>query len=127
MTEQRTSVIEVGDEVVVDDEYPFIVTKVSVGKYGLLVCGGFTNGFHGDYTGYWPYELSPSEIQQPWYGWSHRGTEKLPSGLRCSTVGLLFADPRETIEEYDAEWERTIEAMRSEEMQSRPTDIRLDS
>lgn len=125
-------VIEVGDEIVSEDTYEVRVTDVITGAGGILVLGRFTTG-SSRFSAYHPCELAP--VDEPlvgwslpiWHGWSLRGTTTLASGARIGHLALPWGDPRtEVIEELDAEWERTIEAMKSEPMQSRPTAYRLD-
>ena len=124
MTEQRTSVIEEGDHIYNSRGYEAVVLNVQKGRYGLATTIHFidSNVAHS----FKPYELAPIDRVYNWYGWVSRGYVTLANGVRIGSVDFDFLDPRnEDIKEYDAEWERTIDTMRSEEMQSRPTTIRM--
>ena len=125
MTE-RTSVIEVGDELANGEGWHGVVHSVTKTRYGLLVGGWLTNKGR-KFEAFFPLELPPSERIWGWHNWPTRGTATFPDRQPLGFVALAFCEPYfYPAEEYDAEWERTIEAMRSEEMQSRPTDIRMD-
>ncbi len=132
--EERTSIIEVGDEILSDAEYRLRVDSVELGQYGLKYSGDFVDypGQRG--WGFVPYELPPvDEDIIDWYGWARRSYIILPNGRKVGSVTLLrnHDDSEHTTEEHNAEWQCTIEtikAMKAEEgvMQSRPTDIRLN-
>ena len=128
MTEERTSIIEVGDEIEDSAGVKQPVTSVERGKYGLLVRASDKGSWR-----YYPYELPPDEsfnnkgANKPWLNWKHRGVNVLPTGMILGFVTMTREDPR-TLEYHEAQWVKTIAAQRAEEgvMQSRPTDIRLN-
>ncbi len=96
------------------------LTSVVEGTYGLLLKGVMDDGF--SFTTYCPFELPAVENTWPdkfsWYGWAGRGHIVLPSGLKLGDVCFRRSDERpRTIEEHDAEWERTEIAMRKEEQE----------
>ena len=108
------TLINVGDEVKNFWGSKSIVTSVDVGRHGLLVKGEFELSYqlHEFYA---PFELPPESQVNNWYGWRGRSTNTLPNGLKFGVVSLRRSDGREDIEEYDLEWERTIELMRKED------------
>ncbi len=108
------NIIEVGDEITNEEGHLVVVTLVEKGKYGLLVRGTFVNT-GTTYEGYYIAELPPVSIK-PWYGWAGRYKETLANGHEVGCVDLLRIDARQTTEEYDKEWERTLETMRLEQM-----------
>ena len=125
MTEERTSIIEVGDELVNDIGEASTVTGVQVGEYGLLVDEEFENG-RGRV--YFPYELPPLDALfiSDWHSWASRGTTMLPNGNRIGDVARYRHEAFDTtVGDYDRQWERTMKAEEGV-MQSRPTDIRLN-
>ena len=127
MTEQRTSVIEVGDTLGNEGRVSLIIESIEQGHYGLLC-----KGIHkiDDLPGWIfivPECAPPAEnIVYNWYGWRTKETVILND--HAAMVGVNFRRDFgvRPIEEYDAEWERTMAAKASEEMQSRPTDIVLN-
>ncbi len=125
---ERTSVVEIGDELTVPD-YPYVrwtVTHIEQGQYGLLLLGEQDGHQRGTYL---PYELERIEHTWDWFGWCDRGIVAINSARQVGYVAMAADNPgRNDIAVYDAEWERTTEAMKAEEgvMQSRPTDIRLN-
>ncbi len=128
MTEERTSIIEVGDRLVNDIGETSTVTGVQIGKYGLLVDEDFQ---HGRGRVYFPYELPPLDALfiSDWHSWASRGTTTLPNGKRIGDVSRYRDEAFDVaVDDYDRQWERTIEAIEAEEgvMQSRPTDLRLN-
>ena len=128
MTEERTSIIEVGDEVDVLQGSRMVFTEVTVGRHGVFIRAS-ENGDTGPHYALLPYELPPVDtVLWDWYGWAARGTFTLPGGARGGYLCFYVRDKRLGPVEHDAEWERTIEATKAEEgvMQSRPTDIRLN-
>ncbi len=90
------------------------VSIVIPGVYGLLV-RGYMERLEDDGEVYLIPELPPSDCEWDWYGWFCKSHAVLPNGLRVGCVEFRYIDPRDTIEEYDAEWERTCEAIRKEE------------
>ena len=118
---QVREMIEVGDEITNNNGETIIVTKLERGKHGILWRGNIVDT---GYTG-WSFlipELPPIEELYYWYGWASRAYMVLASGQRVGDVAFWREDPRpDTIEEYDAEWERTIETMREEEHETHPT------
>ncbi len=123
MTEQRTSVIEVGDVISGARGERYTVESVDAGKFGLFIQGAHCQTGNGGYA-YAPYELSAGPIVKPWYGWPARGTLTVNDDLQLGCVGFDYL-PFGGVSALEQEWERTIDAMRSEEMQSRPTEIRM--
>lgn len=108
------NLINVGDEVKTNWDEAVIVSQVVVGKYGLLVLGKFDNDM--SYREYFPYELPPCEETLNWYGWGERSFTTIATGQKLGGVCFWSYDLRpRTIEEYDAEWERTIKEIRQEE------------
>ncbi|KKK54835.1 hypothetical protein LCGC14_3080710 [marine sediment metagenome] len=128
MTEERTSVIEVGMELDVLMGYRMTITEVVVIKHGVFIRASL-NGDTAPHHALLPYELPPVERTiTGWHGWASRGSMTLPGGAMLGYVCFYEADYRYGPEEHDAQWERTIEAMKAEEgvMQSRPTELRLN-
>ncbi len=125
MTEQRTSVIEVGDEICNHQGLRVTITDVQTGECGLLVVGTFEGGDQS-YESFWPYEFHPAEESHLFHNWRHRAKMQLPNGI---WVGAVSTSRRQEwdLARCDAEWRLTRDAMRSEEMQSRPTEIRMGS
>ncbi len=116
------SIVKVGDSVCNEVGVPFVVTSVDRGRHGLLVKGTFAN--HIEYRGFLVPELPVVDEIINWYGWLNRDSVTLKTGSKLSSLGFRRDDPRpRTIEEYDAEWERTP---KDEPMQSRPTKIRME-
>ncbi len=118
--------IEVGDTIANCDKDSIVVDEVLTGKHGLLIRGKFTDS-NNLYEGYHPSELPPCQTLNFWYGWRSRDFTTLSNGVRIGSVDISWLDPRCTIEEYDKEWERTLETIRLEQiagdtppMQSRP-------
>ncbi|KKN62227.1 hypothetical protein LCGC14_0513640 [marine sediment metagenome] len=128
--EERTSIIEVGDEQWNSAGAPCIVKTLEGCKFGLMASVEFAVAPCSIAWGFIPNELPPpDEIIRPWHGWDAKGYMTLANGHRLGVVRFGHSDPRQGhLEEYFAEWERTIEAMKAEEgvMQSRPTEIRLN-
>ena len=123
----RTSVIEVGDEIVNPWGEKQVVTGVNKGTYGLMVYTESPAHSMGCWR-YMPFELPPDDSydSDPWMNWRHRAVDTLPSGQRVGSVTMTRLDPK-SLEYHEAHWLRTIDAMPPEELQSRPTDIRMDS
>ncbi len=112
--------IAVGDILVNSDGESCTLSTVERGKHGLLV-KGILSKYQFTFTGFLPFELPPCEDTRDWYGWGARDHVVLLDKTQLGLVGFLRSDPRpRIIEEYDAEWERTLEAWQPEEMQSRP-------
>ena len=112
--------IRVGDEIIREDQQRVdIVDLVEEGKYGLrLVKHSKADGL--ELRIFLPWELPPigGKSLPNWYGWKERGTTVLSSGLRLGWVCFAYSGLHSpSIEEYDKEWERTIETMRLEESQ----------
>jgi len=107
-----SELIKVGDEIRNSDGAFVSVTQVDVGRCGLLVKGTFPGGT--PYEGFARYELPPTEHIRNWNGWAGRAHFVLSSGMKLGVVALPRDDPRDTIEEYDAKWEETLELMRTE-------------
>lgn len=107
---ERKSIIEVGDKIQNTSGQWAEVTEVIQGKYGLLVKGKLS---YQDYAGYYPIELPLVEdIIWDWYGWASLSVETLENGHKVCGVSFWNGDPRHGIEEYDLEWELTLEAMK---------------
>ena len=124
MTEERTSIIAVGDIGVNSIGQNFTITEVVRGKHGLRLKA---DAFLPSYA-YAPYEMPPVSRVWDWAGWGTRGQFTLPNGAKIGTLTMKRYWYQYPIEELDAQWERTIEARKAEEgvMQSRPTDLRLN-
>ncbi len=129
MTEERTSLIEVEDELVNDIDERMVVESLDVGRYGVFMAARFVQSGN-DAWGFLPYELVPPERPAfAWHGWACYTFIILPNGTRIGLVDFMRADPRcADPEAHNAEWQRTIEAREAEGgvMQSRPTEIRLN-
>ncbi len=129
MTEERTSIIEVGDEVVNDIDERMVVESLDVGRYGVFMAARFVKTGN-DGCGFLPYELVPPERPvYAWHGWACYTFIILPNGTRIGLVDFFRADPRSADPEaHNAEWQKTIGTTKAEEgvMQSRPTEIRLN-
>ena len=125
MTEQRTSVIEAGDEIKNHVGQPGIVDKAEVGKHGILISCHHPDHLDWTIKTYAPFEFPAESETRDWYNWFARMEMTLPSGAKLGCVSWAKHQQDLTIQECDAEWQRTIDAMRTEEMQSRPTEIRL--
>ncbi len=129
MSDSERGIVEVGDEMRNHYDVRYMVTSVETGDLGLLVTGR-TEEFEKVWA-FFPYELVAAEEKEyDWHGWAYKGHATLPCGVVVGYVnfsGLRVPGPRPLVE-YDAQFAKTIEAMKSElgEMQSRPTDIRLD-
>lgn len=107
------NIINVGDEIKNSQDAISIVESVVIGRYGLLVRAKFSSGEAQEF--YAPFELPPPPSGKvDWYGWRGYSFTILPNGIRLGDVSLRRTDSREGIEEYDAEWERTIEQIRLE-------------
>ena len=118
--EERTSIIAVGDEIKNQIGQWATVTEVIAGEYGLLIRGKLK---YQDYEAYAPYEITPVDgVQWDYYGWAALSAEMTSKGVALTSVALWKDDPRTGIADYEAEWERTIEAIRSEEMGCVPVD-----
>ncbi len=114
---ERTGIIEVGDVVVNHAGEVIKVIRVEIGKHGILYEGAFISPPYpySNARGYFPYELPPVEVVQRWFGWHKRATTVLANGLGAGVVTFGRSDPRpRTIEEYDAEWERTLASIAEE-------------
>ncbi len=110
------SIIAVGDTLVHDvNDLTSVVTSVEIGQYGIFVqsdCRG-TNTLR-----YFPCELPPVGGKvYDFYGWAFRSQMTLLNEVVLGYVNFDTYDSRVgNIAEYDKEWERTIEAIRKEEM-----------
>ncbi len=129
MTEERTSIIEVGDTLETEHGVAMTVTSVVSGEHGFLWGGHCVDNLQRVCYSYCPYELPPMPETWGWYDWTFRHTLKLGNGM-C--IGSLSVWPTEIafgdIDSFEAKWLRTVAAHRAEEgvMQSRPTEIRLN-
>ena len=113
MEPKTQTLINPGDGIVNSQSLSVPIASVEKGMHGLLIKGTFGSGY--DYQAYAPYELPPvDEVMWNWYGWGSRDWLTSVSGLKLGVVALQRLDPRDTIEEFDAEWERTEEEMRRE-------------
>jgi len=106
-----SELIKVGDEIRNCEDIPLLVTSAVPGRYGLLVKGRFDD--EDLYEAFAPYELAASQCMADWRGWSSRAHLVLPNRMWLGTVSLWRSDSRDTIEEYDAMWEETLELMSS--------------
>ena len=109
------TLINVGDEIVNAQSLNVLLTLVSEGRHGLFLEGKFT-GSNCDFRGYLPWELPPSEMVPDWYNWAIRETVTLATGLKLGLVAALTGANVDSVGKYDAEWERTIELIRKEEV-----------
>lgn len=103
------NIINIGDEIKNFQDITAPITSVVKGRYGLLI----KDSDIPNLIAFVPWELPPIEtIEREWYGWYTRSFIILPNGMRLGVVVWKRSDPRtDTIEEYDAEWERTMEAI----------------
>jgi len=109
------NIIEVGDKVVNHAGAVLTVREVHQGKYGIFIEGTFDSGARGG--SYFPPEMLPVEAESPWYGFGGASYAVLPSGAKVGVVAFRQSDPRAyNVDEYDAEWKRTLETMRLEKM-----------
>ena len=113
--EERWSLIDVGDEIHGHrNGSASRIQSIVKGKNGLLWEGVSYAGT--PVRSFLPYELPPSEYISGWYGWKSRSVVTLYDGRCLGSVAFSRSDPRpRTIEEYDAEFDRTIETIRQEE------------
>ncbi len=127
MTEERTSIIDVGDEMQNDVKDAGVIIRLERGRHGLLFIAESPAGY-GQIQGFLPYELPPTQERiKPWHGWSARAHITLANGAKLAVVCFRGGVGNSTLADYEAEWNRTIKAMKAEEgvMQSRPTNIRM--
>ncbi len=121
---ERTSVIKVGDTHHNSLGEEGTVLSVVQGKIGTLLCVDLIR--NNAWTFLIP-ELEPIDRIYNWYGWRARGRILLPNGSKIAAVSFDYWDKRKgIIEEHEAEWLKTIEAMRQEEMGCVPTEHRVD-
>lgn len=94
------------------------VQRVTLGRYGILA-EGYLPSLEREGKVYILPELPPLEFAKwDWYGWATRSHALLPTGLKVGAVAFYRNDPRpRTLEDYDAEWERTIDTIRKEEQE----------
>ena len=104
--------INVGDRIQNSHGDGVSVTSIHRGKYGLRILGKFESG-NLFYT-FVPWELPPVEKDiLNWNGPWRRGSIELLDGMKLGATCLKRRDNNpHSIEEYDLEWERTIEQMR---------------
>ncbi|KKL98293.1 hypothetical protein LCGC14_1825940, partial [marine sediment metagenome] len=125
MTEERTSIIEVGDIIRSSSGHPVLISRVEQGRYGCAIYGRWTDTYAPDhpYRAFLVPELLPCDWSYSWHGWSGRAFVTLPNGLQAGAVAWSQDGEDRGVEADDAKWENTIEAMKAEEgvMQSRPT------
>ena len=108
------NIIEVGDEITNVSGEKSTIIEVQIGKYGIFIQEQYP-GTTGQ--AYFPYELPPGEPTWDWYNWRHRGTTTLVDGTKIGDVSMgRFNTIGNSVEEYDKEWERTLETMRLEQM-----------
>ena len=114
------NIIEVGDTIINCEGSAVSITAVEIGKYGMLLQGWFIKDNPSNdllFEGYCPYELLPSDYTVfYWYGWYEYDYATLSNQKRIGLLGLTRLDLRCTVKEYDAEWKRTLETMRLEQM-----------
>ena len=124
-----TSVIEVGDVLKTPEGISMETTSVEQGLYGQLWKGHKLHEKGRFCLAYLIPELPPLDKRMfDWHGWSRRVTWTLRNGAQITGLGVWMHQGLSWgLADYDALLARTLDAMRSEEMQSRPTDIRLDS
>ena len=110
------NIVEEGDTIVNCESTPLTVLSIIAGTYGLLCLCRLPSGYTGN--AYLPYELpSLDDDIRDWYGWWAYSYCTLPNDSRVGVVEFQRGDNRaRTIEEYDKEWERTLETMRLEQM-----------
>ena len=111
-----TELIQVGDRIRNQEKEGVAVTRVDCGLHGVLVQGTL-DGSELDFRAYLPNELPAGERISPWYGWGGRVSIYLPNGFSVGCVCFERGDTRRRIiEEYDAEWERTLASWTPEPM-----------
>lgn len=110
------SIINVGDEITNYEGCQVEVQHVALGRHGILVKGIFVVS-RLSFESFVPLELPPPITDdQNWYGWAAFDTLTLANGFKTGSLCLYRRDQRDTIEEYDAEWERTLQEMEDEPM-----------
>jgi len=122
------NIIEVGDEIK-SKGVTHKVTAVYRGKYGIAIetvlIAAITLHIGMVGAAFLPYELPPSEVEYNWYGWSAKLWATLSNGQKVGVVTFSRSESRGwgNMDDYDAEWERTLESMKLDkimEPQSRP-------
>ena len=135
MTEERTSLIEVGDEVESLAGNRGIVKEIQKGRHGLLLLIHTTHVVEGEDPSairhaYIPNEFPPSQVTEPWYDFFLRSTLTVNGRTEVGYLAFeeLYHFSGEGVDQFEAALKRTIEAVEAEEgvMQSRPTEFRLN-
>ena len=125
MTEERTSLIEEGDEITNKRGGVAVIDEIQRGAHGLLVYATFPEGaWFGEYQ---PYELPPGDTIRPFFGWACRASSTLGNGMRVGCLAWEKSEGKLTLGECETRWLETMAAIKAEDgvMQSRPTEIRL--
>tara|TARA_Y100000310_G_C20641290_1_gene794082 strand:+ start:503 stop:844 length:342 start_codon:yes stop_codon:yes gene_type:complete len=107
--------INKGDVIRNADGIDTLVTSVLRGRHGWLIKGQRHDGVSEQSFEIYVLPELPVSSNGRWYGWS-REFIALSGGAKLGALSLYRDDPRNTIEEYDLEFERTIEAIRKEEV-----------
>ncbi len=109
------SLIAVGDTIWNCEGEAIEITNVKQGEHGVLWNGTGLSGGSTDLAGYVIPELPLSEAIMPWYGWARKSTITLKGNFKVSNVSFARHEHRPlTVEEHEAEFERTIAAMKPE-------------
>ena len=107
--------IEVGMVTIDEEGDESAIIDVERGQYGLLVKRKYKKPTYLTAEDFVPWECGlPKEPGELWYGWFHHYL--LIQGIKIGMVAVSFDREINTIEEYDAEWERTETLMREEEI-----------
>ncbi len=124
MNEQRTSVIELDDEIVNDEGDTVIVTHTQQGRHGILAAGRFLEG-GGHWQSFLVPELPEIERTSCGGGWASRGHIVLATGQRIGRLSIWSHDyPRgATLNDYEVLWLATRGAIAFEPMQSKPLPV----
>lgn len=110
---ETRGLINVGDEIKNHEKLSVTVSSVTKGTLGLLIKGAFSGALL--FEGYIPWELPPRIDKGGWHGWAEYSSMTLADGMEVGALYLPRFDKRDEVEEYDLEWQRTINAIREEE------------
>ncbi len=127
----RTSIIEVGDKIEGPTGIVTTVTAIERGEHGLFlvlrtVYEPSSEIPYFERHAFVPNELPLSSMVEPWYKFDRRGTLKVNEDTKVGYVCLKDLWGDEELPFLEELWCQTVEAIRAEEMQSRPTDITID-